>query len=55
MSKLPFYIGKGKGKRAFDHLVQTKESTENIHKYYKIQSILRKDLAPVVEIVQTES
>lgn len=35
----PFYIGKGSGKRKYDHLKETKESSENIIKYRKINKI----------------
>jgi hypothetical protein len=36
-NNLPFYIGKGKNNRCYDHLKETKETTKNIRKYYKIQ------------------
>ena len=48
-SDKPFYIGKGKGKRAMFHLKETKETTINIRKYNKIQSILRTGLQPKID------
>jgi hypothetical protein len=45
----PFYVGKGKGKRATFHLKETKETTINIRKYNKIQSILKLGLNPKID------
>lgn len=38
----PFYIGKGKGYRWRIHLTETREKTDNLKKYNKIQKLLRK-------------
>ena len=44
----PFYIGKGCGKRAQSHLRETKEKTQNIRKFYKIQSIREDGYEPSI-------
>ena len=44
----PFYVGKGKGNRAKFHLKETLETTINIRKYNKIQSILKNGLEPKI-------
>jgi len=44
----PFYVGKGKGNRAKFHLKETIETTINIRKYNKIQSILKNGLEPKI-------
>lgn len=43
----PFYIGKGTGSRAFDHLVQPDAS----RKYKRIQEIISDGRAPLVDIL----
>jgi NUMOD3 motif len=50
---LPFYIGKGKGDRKYDHLLETLETTINKRKYYRIQSIRKLGLEPIVEEIKT--
>lgn len=46
-TKIPFYIGKGKGNRCFDHLNDTKDSD----KVEKIQEILNAGKEPIIEIL----
>lgn len=48
----PFYIGKGCDKRAWQHLTETKETTDNIRKYYTIQAIKKRNLDIIIEIFQ---
>jgi hypothetical protein len=52
-SNKPFYVGKGKGNRAKSHLKETKETTINIRKYNKIQSILKENLEPEIVYYKT--
>lgn len=46
----PFYVGKGSGNRPQDHLNETIETTINIRKYHKIQSIRDAGYEPKIEI-----
>lgn len=48
----PFYIGKGKGNRYKAHLTETKDTTINIKKFNKIQSIRSCGLEPLVDIIR---
>lgn len=48
----PFYVGKGKGNRYKAHLNETKETTINVKKFNKIQSIRSCGLEPLVEIIE---
>ena len=48
-----FYVGKGSGNRIFNHVKNAqKNNDENKRKMYKIQSIMKQGLLPVVEYVQ---
>src|ERR1039458_1912084 len=42
-----FYVGKGSGKRAYDHL---KKIRGNPHFHYKVQKMLREGVQPKIEI-----
>lgn len=56
LTNLPFYIGKGTGDRKFSHLSETVDSTINQRKFFKIQSLKRQGLSPlIVEIAVFES
>jgi hypothetical protein len=46
----PFYIGKGKDKRASYHLKEKKDRTDNLHKYNTIQKIRNQGLEPAIMI-----
>ena len=50
----PFYIGKGKNKRALSHLNETKETTMNPRKFNKIQSLSAAGLSPIIEYYITD-
>lgn len=45
----PFYIGKGSNSRVWEHLKETKENTDNIFKYRKIQKIRKEKLEPIIK------
>lgn len=50
-TKIPFYIGKGTKDRKNVHLFESVETTINMRKFNKIQSIKRSGFEPIVEIV----
>lgn len=47
---VPFYVGKGKGRRAKTHLWETPE-TRNEHKENKIAAIRREGLEPIIKYI----
>lgn len=49
----PFLVGKGSKERAYDHLKEKLENTNNPHKFYKIQQIL--PLKPIIKIFPCSS
>lgn len=48
-TNLPFYVGKGTNDRKFYHLRETIESTINKRKFYRIQSLKRLGLDPIIK------
>ena len=53
ITSLPFYIGKGSGDRKYSHLNETLETTENKRKYYKIQSLKKLGIDPIIEEIKS--
>ncbi len=51
----PFYVGKGKNSRAYDHLKEAQQSTKNTHKLNKIRKILEKPNDLHIKIINTQS
>ena len=55
----PFYVGKGKGRRAFQHIQISKSDLHykesNLLKVNKIRKILSLGLEPIIEIIHLES
>lgn len=51
-NSIPFYIGKGEGKRKFSHLKETYEKTTNKKKWSFIEGLKKKGITPVIEIVK---
>lgn len=50
---IPFYVGKGKNNRAYDHLNETYDTTSNRRKTYVINSIHSHSLEPIIEFFKT--
>ena len=50
-TNLPFYIGKGTNERKFYHLNETVETTINKRKFYRIQSLKKLGLNPIIQEV----
>jgi len=47
----PFYVGKGKNKRAWTHLTESKNRTHNTLKFNKIQRILSDNATPSIMFI----
>ncbi|KKM16433.1 hypothetical protein LCGC14_1685900 [marine sediment metagenome] len=50
----PFYMGKGKNDRKYDHLKEAKNKSitkGNKHKFYKIKQILNDGLEPIINVI----
>ena len=48
----PFYIGKGKGQRAFQHTCRCRVSKHRTHFYNKLRNLLHKGIQPQVVLLQ---
>ena len=53
-TNLPFYIGKGKDDRKYDHLKETDENTENKEKHRIIEELKSLNLTPTIIDLETE-
>jgi len=51
LTKEPFYVGKGKGRRCFYHLKEKLGPSTNLRKHYKIRQILSSGLQPEISRV----
>jgi hypothetical protein len=51
-TKIPFYIGKGRGDRCFFHLKNLNDNT-NPHKTNKIKKLLKEGLTPIINLIKT--
>lgn len=51
-TNLPFYIGKGKSGRKYDHLKETRETTNNIDKFRTIEDLIGLGLAPIITEIE---
>ena len=49
----PIYIGKGTGKRLYDHLADAKNSTRNSPFVGRLKWMLEQDQLPIIEIVES--
>lgn len=52
-SMVPFYVGKGHGKRAYKHLKC--KNNGNLHLNNKIKQMLRESIQPLIEIAEVPS
>ena len=53
-TNLPFYIGKGKDDRKYDHLKETDENTENKEKHRIIEELKSLNLTPTIIDLETD-
>ncbi len=51
----PFYVGKGKENRAFDHIKESLIIKNKTHKHYTILDILKNGLDPTIDIIYCNS
>jgi len=52
-TNLPFYIGKGKDDRKFDHLNENSSKKENKEKYRIISEIKSQGLSPIIQEIES--
>lgn len=52
LTKKPFYIGKGRGNRCFQHLHESFEKTSNKRKWHKIKNLINSGHNPTINILQ---
>jgi hypothetical protein len=52
---IPFYVGKGTDKRAYKHLTESLEKTNNPEKVKEIQKILESGKTPIIKIMYAET
>lgn len=53
-TNLPFYIGKGKGKRSEYHLSETHLNTTNWAKWRQINDLRKEGLNPIIKIIKSD-
>lgn len=51
-TNLPFYIGKGKGSRMYDHLNENSSKKENKEKWKIISSLTEKGTPPIIKLLE---
>jgi hypothetical protein len=52
-NNLPFYVGKGTGRRCYQHLTEARSGRNNSHKCNVIRKILSLGMEPVIKVVDS--